>query len=86
MAETHRRSSLSLPDRDSSVIDGLDENVTQPLIQCLAIKEYWGQIKDARSKFQSGLIRDVHEFELVLISRNKVITCELKENSTITES
>ena len=85
MAERQRRSTPSPADTDPSVIDSLEKNVTQPLTRCRAIRDYWEQIKDAQSKLRSGLIRDVHEFELVLISRNKVIISELEENSTITE-
>ena len=63
----------------------LEEDVTQTLTQRHAIKDYWELIEDAQYKLRSGLIRGVHEFELVLISRNKVITSELEENFTITE-
>ena len=73
-------------DRDLSVIDELEEKIMQPLTQRPAIKEYSEQIKDAQSKLWSGLIRNEHELELVLISRNTVITSEPYENSTVTES
>ena len=86
MAERHRRSTPTPADRDLSVIDDLEKTITQPLTQRPAIREYWEQIKDAQSKLWSGLIRDVHEFELVLISRNTVITSEPDENSTVTKS
>ncbi len=85
MAERRRRSLPSVAKGDPSVIKSLEKNVTQPLIQCRAIKEYWEQIKDAGSKLRRGLIRDVQEFELVLISRKKVITSESEESSEITE-
>ena len=86
MAEIHRRSTPIPVDRDLSVIDELEEKVTQPLTQLPAIGEYWEQIKNAQSKLWSGLIRNAHELELVLISRNTVITFEPDENSTVTES
>ena len=85
MAERRRRSNPLLADGDSSVIDMLEEDVTRTLTQRHAIKEYWEHIEDTQSKLRSGLIRDVHEFELVLISRNEVITSELEENFTVTE-
>lgn len=86
MAERHRRSTPTLADTDLSVIDSLEKNVTQPLTQFPAFMEYWEQIEDAQSKLSSGLIRGIHEFELVLISRNMVIISELKGNPTVTES
>lgn len=86
MAEIHRRSTPTPVNRDLSVIDDLEEKVTQPLTQRPAIGEYWEQIKNAQSKLWSGLIRNAHELELVLISRNTVITFEPDENSTVTES
>ena len=86
MAETHRTSTPSPADWDPSIINCLEEDVTQPLTQRYAIREYWEQIKDAQTKLRCGLIRDVHEFELVLISRNKVITSEPEEKLTVTEN
>lgn len=86
MAERYRRSTTSPADTDPSVIDSLEKTVTQPLTKRHTIREYWEQIKDAQSKLWSGLIRNVHELELVLILRNKVITSKLEENSTVTES
>ena len=85
MAERQSRSASLSAETDLSVIGSLEIKVVQPLIQRPAIREYWEQIEDARSKLESGLIRDVHEFELVLISRNKVITSELEGNSAVTE-
>ena len=85
MTGRHRRSTPTPADSDLSVIDCLEKNVTQPLTQRGAIRAYWGQIMDAQSKLRSGLIRGVHEFELVLISRNMVITFVLEENFTITK-
>ena len=66
--------------RDLSIIDDLEKKITRPLTQRPAIRAYWEQIMDARSKLWRGLIRDVHEFELALISRNTVITSEPDEN------
>ena len=86
MAERQKRSTLPPAERDLSVIDSLEEIVTEPLTQRPASKEYWEQIKDAQSKLRKGLIRNVHEFELVLISRDKVIVSESEEIFTVTES
>ncbi|KAK0508143.1 hypothetical protein JMJ35_009227 [Cladonia borealis] len=71
MAERHRRPTPPPAERDLSVVHILETGVAQPLTQRYASEEYWEQIKNARSRLRSGLIRDVHEFELVLISRNK---------------
>ena len=68
---------LPLADDHLSVTRILEKDVMQPLTQCLAIREYWEQINDAQSRMRKGLIRDVRELELVLISRNTVITSEL---------
>ena len=86
MAERHRSSTSQPADKDPSFIESLEKNVTQPLTQRPGIRGYWEQIQDAQSKLESGLIRGVHEFELVLISRNKVITSGPEEDSTVTES
>ena len=86
MAEWHRTPIPPPAERDLSVIYDLDKNVTQPLTQNYAIEEYWEHIKKAQSKFWSGLIRDAHEFELVLISRNKVVNSKPEENYTVTKS
>ena len=85
MAERQSRSAPLSGVKDLSVIGSLETKVIQPLTQRHAIREYWEQIEDARSKLRSGLICDVHEFELVLISRDKVITSELEGNSAVTE-
>lgn len=86
MAERYRRSTTPVAETDLLVIDSLETKVTQPLTQHQAIKDYWGQIHCAQSRLDSGLIRDVHEFELVLISRNKVITSAPEDKSAVTES
>lgn len=86
MAERRTRSTPPLADDNLSFIDFLDENVTQSLTQRRAIRDYWEQIKDVQSKLWSGLIRNEHELELVLISRNTVITSELEGDSALTES
>ena len=86
MAERHRTWTPIPAERDLSVIEDLEKIVTQPLTQSLAIRDYCEHIKDSQSKLWRGLIRDVHEFELVLISRNTVITSEPDEISTVTES
>ena len=85
MAERQSRSAPLSAETDLSVIGSLETKVIQPLTKRHAIKKYSEQVEDARSKLRSGLIRDVHEFELVLISRDKVITSELEGNSAVTE-
>ena len=73
-------------ERDLSIIGSLGTKITEPLTQRHAIKEYWEQIKDAHSKLWRGLIRDVHEYELVLISKNKVFTSKPVKKSAVTET
>ena len=68
---------LPLADDHILVTRILEKDVMQPLTQRPAIRDYWEQIIDAQSKMRRGLIRDVHELELVLISKNTVITSEL---------
>ena len=86
MAERHRSSTPQPEDKDPSVIESLKHNVTQPLTRRRDIRKYWEQIQDAQSELENGLIRDVHEFELVLISRNKVIASGSGDDCTVTES
>ena len=85
MAESRKTSTPTPADRDLSVIYHVQNQVTQPLTQSLAISKYWEHIKDAQYKWWCGLIGDAHEFELVLISRNQVIASKPDGTSTVTE-
>ena len=61
-------------DRDPSFSDAVEYTVTRPLTQCRAIRDYWGHIMNTQFKLRNGFVRNIHEFELMLISRQKVGT------------